>query len=1017
MSANPVSSHLYNTTTTTVLSLPGHVTCQQQPQQGLHCTRQPQQLYYGVSRPSNSGMSLTGNITTPYNYNKPVDDKLRNMLPHGVVDMTFGELQEISAHQQRELEIQQNVLLTKEQRLKYLRSQDAQHQQMIADNDQLRQLRDRVESQELKLKKLKTLKGQAEQHKLNNNNLNSELESIKILFNEKEKELSMAVAKVEQLTKQLEQIRIGAFTINGKINPDHPNAMAAIELEKLRKKLMYHNKLNEQQSIRMTNQQDLLMKKRRDVSLMDKRIAELQTRLKKRLAQQLQQQHHKSISSGQLQQTNIRPANNVAAVEPYHHHAPRLQNASVDETHSEQIFSKDKPKYQSLPNNNNNNSIFNRPDNVSVHEQKIPGYKKTKSEDVIEDYQVPLVVSVDKFSSNNGNNNDNNNTTHYPNKVKDSSPTINNEGPPKFSTSRLSTNFLPKPFGSTHSTALLFNRGTNSSQQQNNMLPDEVRQDGSGQSSPATSESSHTGIMVQNFGNFMPSAKNNSHFNQSDPNFPLKQFHYNSPDPNSYDSVDNFHQLLNSNVVKSIGSTYNGSEDYKEIYNDKGREIYEDIKYSKPNAQISPTINNGKSGVGSSISKTISSDSVSSKPQYASNSVIENTYTTRPAMPEGHYVPPLLHTESSHMNGNQTQQDPHTSELISSFQSRVKISSQLVTSPSSMHRDLASDKGSFKGNTPKNMRRRHSDCEHEEYVKTLKKTADSSRLASTSTISTISQQKPDTSEYTDNRHWQLSSENIPDNVSSTAPSHSPAGLNSNGSSIIGPTTKSLPTKSLLKISGSKNTSRRVCFDPLALLLDASLEGELALVKETARQVTNASASNEEGITPLHNAICAGHYDIVKFLVEFGCDVNAPDSDGWTPLHCAASCNNLPMVQLLVKHGACIFATTLSDHETAAKKCEEGEDGYDICSNYLYSVQEKLGIVNNGVVFAIFPYEAQNSDELNFKVGDEITILRKGDENEKEWWWSCVKNSEGYVPRNLLGLQPRTLPQESRWSSS
>lgn len=92
-------------------------------------------------------------------------------LPHGGVDMTFGELQEISAHQQRELEAQQKFLLTKEQRLKYLRNQDAQHQQMVAENDQLRKLRERVESQEMKLKKLKALKGQAEQQKLNNGNL------------------------------------------------------------------------------------------------------------------------------------------------------------------------------------------------------------------------------------------------------------------------------------------------------------------------------------------------------------------------------------------------------------------------------------------------------------------------------------------------------------------------------------------------------------------------------------------------------------------------------------------------------------------------------------------------------------------------------------------------------------------------------------------------------------------------------------------------------------------------------
>ena len=56
----------------------------------------------------------------------------------------------------------------------------------------------------------------------------------------------------------------------------------------------------------------------------------------------------------------------------------------------------------------------------------------------------------------------------------------------------------------------------------------------------------------------------------------------------------------------------------------------------------------------------------------------------------------------------------------------------------------------------------------------------------------------------------------------------------------------------------------------------------------------------------------------------------------TPLHCAASCNNLSMVRFLVEHGACIFATTLSDHETAAEKCEEDEEGFDGCSEYLYS---------------------------------------------------------------------------------
>lgn len=46
------------------------------------------------------------------------------------------------------------------------------------------------------------------------------------------------------------------------------------------------------------------------------------------------------------------------------------------------------------------------------------------------------------------------------------------------------------------------------------------------------------------------------------------------------------------------------------------------------------------------------------------------------------------------------------------------------------------------------------------------------------------------------------------------------------------------------------------------------------------QVKNPSTANDEGITPLHNAVCAGHHHIVKFLLDFGVNVNAADSDGW-----------------------------------------------------------------------------------------------------------------------------------------
>lgn len=60
----------------------------------------------------------------------------------------------------------------------------------------------------------------------------SDLESIRALFNEKEKELSLAVAKVEELTRQLEELR------RGRVQPAPPSAH---ELDKLRRELMVSN--------------------------------------------------------------------------------------------------------------------------------------------------------------------------------------------------------------------------------------------------------------------------------------------------------------------------------------------------------------------------------------------------------------------------------------------------------------------------------------------------------------------------------------------------------------------------------------------------------------------------------------------------------------------------------------------------------------------------------------------------------------------------------------------------------
>lgn len=67
------------------------------------------------------------------------------------------------------------------------------------------------------------------------------------------------------------------------------------------------------------------------------------------------------------------------------------------------------------------------------------------------------------------------------------------------------------------------------------------------------------------------------------------------------------------------------------------------------------------------------------------------------------------------------------------------------------------------------------------------------------------------------------------------------------------------------------------------------------------------------------------------------------------------------------------------------------------------VQEKMGIMNRGVVYGLWDYPGENPDELSFREGDCMTIIRREDEDEIEWWWARMGDSEGYIPRNLLGV--------------
>ena len=667
--------------------------------------------------------------------------------------------------------------------------------------------------------------------------------------------------------------------------------------------------MNEQQSSKISTNRELLMKRKEEVARMDNRIHELQMRLKKKRAQEAEVAERNKNQINNNTNLNNRIPNrtnpNIAAVEPFIQE-PRA-DSSLEEINKGQGFSKKEPKYKSLPPS----SKFMYPEKGNKPKEQnnnsVDYSRKRYEPDKQEEYSIPLVVSVD----NSGKPIPNGlppspkgspvATSQYPGGKGHPPVSVSNSAPmpPPPSSSAMNnvrygtsvparsgiTHLTPRPYGSTYSTSVIPNRGMGGLPI-DSQYEEEIRQSGSGQSSPGSNESLHTGVPKVS-----PNISQKDQYNQSKVQEvpPVPSRTVNSSVPTS----------LPLNSTKSINQNNSSDSDSEQtsVSVSKGIEKFSGLiaqqqipSKSSSKSQQGANVNTGGF---SNLNHASALGAVRPTYRYAPKSVIANTYLGKldSEALEKYQKDVLslhrdfnLHNKQSEASspledkaklfpGSASPQEPGSSQSS-------PLSSVSTPSPASPtrppdypfefpstppHADIASDKVSYKPNTPKNIRRRHSDSDNEEVGKALHKY----QINTGSKPKTLPVAQENQLLTLEDRNGAIEiqatsfSDRIPetvlldskgnivevnDNIKGISNEKEDSSESEQSSVTVEVKSDGVKKKSNLKNGNGKKNGNRVSFDPLALLLDASLEGELELVKRCATQVRgfgSIMASNKQ----------------------------------------------------------------------------------------------------------------------------------------------------------------------------
>uniref|UniRef100_A0A3Q4HZ35 Tumor protein p53 binding protein, 2a n=1 Tax=Neolamprologus brichardi TaxID=32507 RepID=A0A3Q4HZ35_NEOBR len=870
-----------------------------------------------------------------------------------------------------------------EMRLRYLKQQEQRQQQQASEQEKLQRLRENIENQEARLKKVRALKGQVEQKRLSNGKLVEEIEQMNNLFQQKQRELVMAASKVEELSRQLELLK------NGKMDNFHDNQSSVAELDRLYKELQLRNKLNQDQNSKLQHQRESLNKRNLEVAAMDKRISELRDRLwKKKAALQQKENLPVSIIAPKLHKKN----NNKQTKKTNKHRFNSRHDLLVKPAYPDGTATLPAHEPQSKA------GTGEHPD-CTVYDSELKRDRKVRPYSMFEPTEVPA-TSLRKNQSSDDLVRDAQSAPKAPVKVpppvpsKPKGPVIVPYGKPG-----LNTGTFPKAKPHSQQPHTAQSRSPHPPSQ-SQTLPLPSKQD----TPPAAT--------VRPFTSDLPSSKE---ANLSKPQIVAASSIYSMYTQQS-GSRKPFLPVVQGSLNRAQNRT-NGFVMYGKPLISSGGSPHPENPYLERRSPETEVDNNGTNNAGSSSSEGQQPETERiprplsptkllpfiSNPYRQSDGDLEalrkklynaprplkkRSSITEPEGPAGPNIQKLLYQKTTLAAMETTVNTPATTTFTGEAAKAVEGSA-----------------GPHGSSLPTGT---------ENYPSERGQTQEPSQTTAPRPDDALFPPPPPPGlEDTEPSLPPPPPEGFLEEFPPYPPPPYPSGaeqdsfgedtFNMKAPEVTGQVTLPPGKRTNLRKPGSERIEHnmRVKFNPLALLLDSSLEGEFDLVQRIIYEVEDPSQPNDEGITALHNAVCAGHTEIVKFLVQFGVNVNAADSDGC----------NLYLCKFLVESGAAVFAMTYSDMQTAADKCEEMEEGYTQCSQFLYGVQEKMGIMNRGVVYALWDYSAENPDELSFHEGDCMTIVRREDEDEIEWWWARMGDTEAYIPRNLLGLYPRIKPRQ------